>query len=695
MAVTARAAFRFKRLRFVDGAFTLYMELGIAIAFTSVWFVCSLTGLIFNSLTVLSGSLILLIVFLLYGRGRHDLFFKDREGLRRFLLGFLAFSILFMIAVFIKGYKPSVDHQTEQYMDIGFMNAIFRQQKVPFEDIWATGKKVNYYYLGQAAAVFMSRLSFTGPDKGYNYMLCMVFAGLTMSVFELTQAFLSSFKGMKKGVPVFAGMISGLLVSCGGNGHFIIYGIFKYIYCRIFKADTDYSYWFSDSTLFIGYDPDLPDKGKHEFPAYTLVLGDLHAHVCNMLFTIALLAVLIDLVLCDDSGEKEGKHSFLHILFMGLLLGLFRGVNYWDMPIYFVVCGAVILFTDIKKHGAGIKTFGHVLFKGFIIYSTGLLLMLPFIIKYDNPASGIHICDRHSQPVKLLIIWFPFLVSSLLILIFSLGKLADRKRGDIEDAQDEDIRYLTVIAITLCGLGLILLPELIYVKDIYGEEFQRYNTMFKLTFQAFILLAVMTGTGIGLFLNEGLNRIRSGKPGKLYLAISLFTAGMSVMLIAYMPRAIKLWFGDINKTEYRQGISATDFIRHDPSYDDVRDALDIISSDKRRNIRLIEEAGTSYSPHNRISVFTGASCISGWFVHEWVWHNDSDDVSMRHGEVRYFYESGDENYCRALVGKYDIDYIYVGSAVREMYDVDISGFEGLGRKVWENADEGYMLIATD
>ena len=170
---------------------------------------------------------------------------------------------------------------------------------------------------------------------------------------------------------------------------------------------------------------------------------------------------------------------------------------------------------------------------------------------------------------------------------------------------------------------------------------------------------------------------------------------MSVMLIAYMPRAIKLWFGDINRTEYRQGISATDFIRHDPSYDDVREVLDIISSDKRRNIRLIEEAGTSYSPHNRISAFTGASCISGWFVHEWVWHNDSDDVSMRHGEVRYFYESGDEDYCRALIGKYDIDYIYVGSVVREMYDVDISGFEGLGRKVWENADEGYMLIATD
>ena len=695
MAVTARAAFRFKRLRFVDGAFTLYMELGVAIAFTSVWFVCSLTGLIFNSLTVLSGTLILLIVFLLYGRGRYDLFFKDREGLKRFLLGFLAFSILFMIAVFIKGYKPSVDHQTEQYMDLGFMNAIFRQQKVPFEDIWAAGKKVNYYYLGQAAAVFMSRLSFVGPDKGYNYMLCMVFAGLTMSVFELTQAFLSSFKCMKKGIPVFAGMISGLLVSCGGNGHFIIYGLFKYIYRRIFKADTDYSYWFSDSTLFIGYDPDLPDKGKHEFPAYTLVLGDLHAHVCNMLFTIVLLAVLIDHILSADEGEKDKKQFPSHFLLMGLLLGLFRGVNYWDMPIYFVVCGAVILFTDIKKHGAGIRTFGNVLFKGLIIYITGILFMLPFIIKYDKPVSGVHICDRHSPLLKLFIIWFPFLVSSLLILIFSLGKLADKKRREKEDARDEDIRYLTVIAITLCGLGLILLPELIYVKDIYGDEFQRYNTMFKLTFQAFILLAFMTGTGIGLFFNEGLNRIRSGKPGKLYLVISLFAAGMSVMLIAYMPRAIKLWFGDINRTEYRQGISATDFIRHDPSYDDVREVLDIISSDKRRNIRLIEEAGTSYSPHNRISAFTGASCISGWFVHEWVWHNDSDDVSMRHGEVRYFYESGDEDYCRALIGKYDIDYIYVGSVVREMYDVDISGFEGLGRKVWENADEGYMLIATD
>ena len=37
------------------------------------------------------------------------------------------------------------------------------------------------------------------------------------------------------------------------------------------------------------------------------------------------------------------------------------------------------------------------------------------------------------------------------------------------------------------------MPEVIYVKDIYGGEHYRANTMFKLTYQAFILFGMMMG----------------------------------------------------------------------------------------------------------------------------------------------------------------------------------------------------------
>jgi uncharacterized membrane protein len=43
------------------------------------------------------------------------------------------------------------------------------------------------------------------------------------------------------------------------------------------------------------------------------------------------------------------------------------------------------------------------------------------------------------------------------------------------------------------ALGLVLLPELVFVKDIYPEIYQRGNTYFKLTYQAFSWLALLSG----------------------------------------------------------------------------------------------------------------------------------------------------------------------------------------------------------
>ncbi len=692
LAVTARAVFHFRRLRFVDGAFTFYMGLGMALVFAPVWFVCSATGLIFNSFTVLFGIISFMALSLLY-RYKKGYFYVDEAGemdkdrrleRKRFLFGFALFAGLFVLAVFVKGYKPLIDHQTEQYMDFGFMNAMYRQQKLPFEDIWAADRRVNYYYLGQALSVFMCRLSFVSPEYGYNYMLCTIFAGLAMTVFGMVQAFLNSFDGMRKGLSVFGGIVSALLASCGGNGHFIVYGVFKQIYRKHILHDPDYSYWFPSSTLFIGYDPETLDKAKHEFPSYTIILGDLHAHVCNMIFVTVLLVILFDYILIkDEKWENDRKFLPQHIILMGLLLGLFKGMNYWDFPIYFIVCGAVILFADLKKSGCSLRTITLVLLKGLIIYLIGSVFMLPFTLSYVSPASGIHLCDRHSPMDKLMIIWFPYLLSAACVLICSLAGLLKKRKDDHDDAGGNDLQILTITAMTLCGLGLILVPEVVYVKDIYGDEYERYNTMFKLTFQAFIILSIVTGAGIGILLKER---------KRVYRISAVMLTCLSILLTAYMPVSVKAWFGNILKRDLRQGISATDFIAGDPSYNDIREAIKILNSDRRRNLRIIEEAGASYSPENRLSVFTGAATVSGWYVHEWVWRNDPDDVSMRHNEVRNFYEYGNREYCSGIVHKYDLDYIYVGEKVLERYDVIYEAFEGLGEKVWENPEEGWMLI---
>lgn len=705
IAMIMKPLFPLRSLRPMDGGFSVSLGLGTGILFTVVWFVCAVTGLPFDSVSCIAVTFLFAIVFIKRKKSGPEDADKigARDERRRFLGGFCVFALLFIIAVWVKGYKPIIDFQTEQYMDYGFMNAMFRQKRVPFEDIWFAGSRVNYYYLGQAVAVFFCRLAFATPDYGYNLMLCMLFAFLALSVFSLTEAFLARIPFMNRFCPALGGVMASLLCTCGGNGHWIGYGIIRQLRDKITGMVPDKRYWFPDSTLFIGYDPDTLDKAKHEFPSYTLILGDLHAHVCNMLFTIPLLVLLFDYALDDsrDPKEEEGAEGIRRaedfarklydrrLFIMGIILGLFKGVNYWDFPIYFVVAGAVILFCDLRKYGGSAKTVVTVLFKGLFIYLVGAVVMLPFTMNYDKPFSGIHLCDRHSPLIKLVIIWFVHVLTVLSLLIFVfLEKHAGKRRGE---RRGFELYELIIMAVSLCGLGLILMPELIYVKDIYGDEFQRYNTMFKLTFQGFILLSISSGMCIGIFLNAAL---RSKAVRIILRSAGIVYCMAAIALGAYMGWSVRAWFGNVSDPSLRKGISASAFIEEDPMYDNVREAIGILNEDPDRRLHIIEEGGNSYRPQNRLSVFTGAVTVAGWYVHEWVWHNDREAIEERHGEVKAFYTLGDEDYCRKIIDRYDIDYIYVGPETTGKYEVNAEGFKRLGEHIWESDDGRYMLIKT-
>ncbi|MCR5507054.1 MAG: hypothetical protein K6F34_00025 [Lachnospiraceae bacterium] len=679
LAVIARAFLSFVTLDLPDGGFTFSLGTAIAVGFMTVWILCTVFGIPFNTpicvtIPILYAAMAILIKKRWANRKSHTPgnsgTIKCRDGYRRFIPGFCIFAFLFIIAFWVKGFKPGIDHQTEQYMDYGFMKAMYRQQSLPFEDMWFAGKTVNYYYLGQAVAVFLCRIACVTPDEGYNLVLCTVFAFLAFSVFSLTYSVLKSIRGTKEAGCITGGIMAAVMCVLGGNGHWIVFGIMERLKEKLLYGAAITRYWFPKSTLFIGAATIDPDKAKHEFPAYTLILGDLHAHVINLIFVMTLLIVLADYAVKEKEKDRYRELFDVRIILVSILLGLFKGINFWDFPIYYVVAGAVIMFSDIRKYKAGAGTFAAVMIKGLMIYAIGMFLMIPFYSGYKNPTGGLHLCTTHSPVYKLVIIWFPHVIMAVSLLIFIF---LNRNK--------DTLNMPVTAAFTMCGLGLLLMPEIIYVKDIYGDEYQRYNTMFKLTFQGFVILSIAGGICIGIFLSR--------RYLKLLGLIYCFTA---VTLGAYMGCSVKEWFGDIFDVEKRQGISATAFIDEDDSYDNVREAIAIINSDLSRHVRILEEAGNSYSPESRLSVFTGAPTVAGWYVHEWVWRNDSSSVKKRHDEVRYFYECGDERICRRIADKYGIDYVYVGPKTNERYNVDPGGFKDMGECVWKNDDGTCMLI---
>ena len=64
------------------------------------------------------------------------------------------------------------------------------------------------------------------------------------------------------------------------------------------------SYWFPDATRYIGYNPvNDSDKTIHEFPCYSFVLGDLHAHVVNVMF----VTFLVGNALCMAENDPKKR----------------------------------------------------------------------------------------------------------------------------------------------------------------------------------------------------------------------------------------------------------------------------------------------------------------------------------------------------------------------------------------------------
>ncbi|MFQ6805000.1 MAG: DUF2298 domain-containing protein [Lachnospiraceae bacterium] len=79
--------------------------------------------------------------------------------------------------------------------------------------------------------------------------------------------------------------------------HYVLVGkVIPWVKNLLGLPQGDYTYWFPNSTRYIGYYPEGNDKTIHEFPSYSFVLGDLHAHVVNVMFVLALICLVYAMV---------------------------------------------------------------------------------------------------------------------------------------------------------------------------------------------------------------------------------------------------------------------------------------------------------------------------------------------------------------------------------------------------------------
>lgn len=599
---------------------------------------------------------------------------------------FLFEEIIFFIALFfwslIRGFQPDIEG-LEKFMDFGFVNSILRSKWFPPADMWFAGESINYYYFGHLQAAVLTRLSGLKSLISYNLMMATLFAFTFGGAFSLTSNLVFSSKDLKlklKSV-IFAGLLSALLISLGGNLHSAIYSI---------KQGKN-NYWYPDATRFIGHNPDNPkDKTIHEFPIYSFVVSDLHGHVNNIPTVLLFLAVLLvyGLKLLDS---KEEKREFFEVRgelsVMAFLLGVTYMTNSWDFPIYGTIFALTTFIISVRKLAENkkkvsllvgwLKVFQKVFVKGIAVLFVSLLVALPFALAFKPMADGVAPVEARSLFWQLLILWGFFWFIGLGLIIFVIVQL-------IKGGKKLTVADLILFVSLLWATVLIVIPEIIYVKDIYISEYHRANTMFKLVYQSFMIYSIAAGY---IFL-----RIKSYLLEKsvflwiLYFLIFL-TGFLAQMVYPYF--AIKGYYGNL-KT-YRGLDESLGFLER--AHPTNLEALNWIEKNITGQPVMLEAVGDSYTLYNQISAISGLPTIEGWLVHEWLWRGGYDLPGSRVTEVEAIYQGDDDSLAERLLRDYGVEYLFFGPLEKEKYpDFKRERFNSLGKVVFSSGEtEIYRL----
>ena len=630
-------------------------------------------------LIVLAGVAVNLKIGGIKGFTPHLFSMGKGAGWRIILFEELLFFAALAFWAFIRGFQPNIIG-LEKFMDFGFVNSILRSKFFPPKDMWFAGETINYYYFGHLMTAVLTKLSGLASSITYNLMISTIFALTFTGAFSLGGNLIygdrkSQIVNRKSSKVLAGGLLSAFLLTLSGNLH----TLWWFLKHKVFTG-----YWYPDATRFIVEKFGALDNTIHEFPLYSWVVADLHGHMINVPVVLLILALLLNLKTDygkqkTDLEDRKPKGDAIRLpssvfdpvfrlrpsvfIFLALCFATTFMTNIWDIPIYFLVMGLVV-YRFLARPVATL----HVCF-GVLLFSC--LLSLPFHLNFENIAKGVALTDFHSPPWMLLVLWgFPLFVT------VAATPWVARKEG-APGARN----YITTLLVV--SWLLILIPEIIYVKDIYINSYQRANTVFKLTYQSFIMFSLAGGYIV-------IKTLSNLKKNFFHFAYAVALFVLLIFAFIYPFYAVRSYYGLRNY----QGLEGLKWLEQ--QYPDDYEAINWLKENIKGQPVILEAVGESYTDFGRVSSNTGLPTVVGWTVHEWLWRGSYDGPGARDAEVRKIYESADAKNAKELLTKYKIEYVFVGNLERQKYAGLLEEkFAKMGKVVFENEGTKIYHLSKD
>ena len=705
--------------RWPEGGYLFSKPLGIALSSIFTWITVSYGIIQYNILSLVIGYIILGLVSLLFIKNDLSTFKKFvRANLRNIIKLEFLFLFIFVIFLLLRLVNPDLWHPYkggEKPMDFAYLNAVIKSTIFPPYDPWYSGGYLNYYYYGQF--IVSNLIKSTGIPASIAYNLAVpLLAALTFTAsFSLIRgvSYLSNVSSVKS-YSLYAGLFAGFLVTFAGN----IDGLYQLI--SILRNDTNSFDFWSSSRLMNDQSGGFEIT---EFPFFTFLFADLHAHLIVIPF--ALLSVSLTFALYTKILKNDSYYGqFLLALLLGIILGSIRIINTWDFPTQLLLSTFIIFFGYLlysKKTRLERLSLSALLV--FFVILCSYVPFIPFHQNYELFNDGITRNRFYTQLTDFINInmFFLFVLISFIVINYKnyLRLFNERyqkfviKRNKIKIFliiffilflsvtfsllfTDFVIVGLSVLFISIIGLYFLLsyfnkpyedtyfFPITILIILVYSlysgveiftvkDDIGRMNTVFKFYIQAWILISIGSAYLLWkIFSGIGFNF-------KNYnFTLKLWTVFLLMMVFSI---SIYTFYGskDRNDTRFNTNfisldgmeyMKSTEYYFQDKKIDLMYDylAIDWIKNNIEGSPTIIEGITDQYQWGNRISVYTGLPSVVGWD-----WHQRQQrveyaySVTSRRSDVQRFYHSTLPRTAIEIINKYDIKYVFVGQLEESLY----------------------------
>jgi YYY domain-containing protein len=572
----------------------------------------------------------------------------------------------------------------EKPMDFAFLNALTRVTALPPPEPWFAGSILQYTWFGHFVAAALGKACGIHPGVTFNLAIATVGALVVTSAFAL---------GAIAGRSRRTGLAAAVLVALVGN----LAGPLEWWWRRRGPFD---SFWAASRVV---------RDTINEYPLWSVLFADLHAHLLVLPFTLAFLALLV-----AQARAPLGARTRPRLALMALLLGAVLVTNGWSavtQPFLVPLLLVVLLPAALPRDARTLVT--RVLAPGAIVGLGAVALFLPFWRTYQPPARNVG-WERHSFAAfpEYALVFGLFLFISLPLLLRALPTRRARlgatgavglcallsvlrpqwgawRAGTLLLAglglwlacrRSEPAARRTAAGLTAAGLLLTAAADLVFLWD-------RMNTVFKLYLEAWLLL----GAGSALALLATWRRLE-GPAGQAWRAgvallglVAAVTGWQGAYAVIAQPRV----------ASPRPTLDGTAYLADRSPFE--AEAFEWLNAEVPGTPVIAEAWGDSYREFARVSMNTGLPALLGWDYHVHQRAHEWPAIDARKEDVARLYGSRDANEVRAVLDRHAVRYVYVGEVERRAYGADVGprllGFTELLRPAYTNA-EVLILAAT-